>query len=398
MARYSERNKKTGRFLLGLVLLLCLVAGIAGGAFLKVYLSVPAGYYIPQTEKFTPAPSLGDGYDVQTISSYDLSVHFLELGNKYTGDCTLVKVGDTEVLIDAGSATGSIPAISRYIDSFCEDGVLEYVIVTHAHEDHYAGFATGEGTESLLDMYQCETIITFSQITAGKESQRMYRNFERELSEAEERDAEVYTAAECMTGEGGARDRYDLGHGVELQILDSYYYYNRASSENDHSVCVMLNQGERESAKHYLFTGDLEEKGEEYLVEMNDLPKVELYKAGHHGSKTSSSDALMGVVDPNIVCVCCCAGSSEYTKTEENQFPTQAFIDRIAPHTAEVYVTSLCTDYAKGQFTSFNGNIAVCADGDDARATVYASDNTTPLKDTEWFREHRTVPDAWKAT
>ena len=62
-----------------------------------------------------------------------------------------------------------------------------------------------------------------------------------------------------------------------------------------------------------------------------------------------------------------------------------------------MYVTSLCTDYAKGQFTSFNGNIAVCADSDDARATVYASDNTTPLKDTEWFREHRTAPDAWKA-
>ena len=49
--------------------------------------------------------------------------------------------------------------------------------------------------------------------------------------------------------------------------------------------------------------------GEESLIEKNDLPKVALYKAGHHGSKTSSSAALLEVIKPDMVCVCCCAGS-----------------------------------------------------------------------------------------
>ena len=39
----------------------------------------------------------------------------------------------------------------------------------------------------------------------------------------------------------------------------------------------------------------------------NLMPEVELYKAGHHGSKTSSSNALLEVIKPKIVCVskCC---------------------------------------------------------------------------------------------
>ena len=30
------------------------------------------------------------------ITSGELTIRFPELGNKYTGDCTLIKVGDTE--------------------------------------------------------------------------------------------------------------------------------------------------------------------------------------------------------------------------------------------------------------------------------------------------------------
>jgi beta-lactamase superfamily II metal-dependent hydrolase len=84
---------------------------------------------------------------VEQIVSGDLSIHFLELGNKYTGDCTLIKAGDTEVLIDAGSRKGSASTIANYIDEYCTDGVLEYVIATHAHQDHIAGFV---GTKTAI--------------------------------------------------------------------------------------------------------------------------------------------------------------------------------------------------------------------------------------------------------
>ena len=141
---------------------------------------------------------------------------------------------------------------------------------------------------------------------------------------------------------------------------------------------------------HYLFTGDLENAGETSLAQSNDLPKVKLYKAGHHGSKTSSNTILMQEIQPEIVCVCCCAGSSEYNAAPLNTFPTQDFINRVAPYTDKIYVTSLSVNYANDQTVSMNGNIVVSAKGNSV--TVNCSNNNTILKETEWFKANRTWP------
>ena len=118
------------------------------------------------------------------------------------------------------------------------------------------------------------------------------------------------------------------------------------------------------------------------------MENCDLYKAGHHGSKTSSTEDLMGLVKPKVVCVCCCAGSPEYTKTANNQFPTQRFIDTISKYTECVYVTTLCVDYANDEFTSFNGNIVYSAKSD--KYNVNCSNNNVVLKDSEWFKNNRT--------
>ena len=314
-----------------------------------------------------------------------LQIHFLELGNKYTGDCTYIKAGDTDILIDAGSRVDSVAAISEYINQYVTDGKLEYVIVTHAHQDHYAGFTKRDG--SIFDLYECGTIIDFA-LTNQKDTSTMYKNYLAERNAEVEAGAVHYTAADCITQE---KNVFDLGSGVTMTVLDSYYYYNTSSSENDYSVCTLFTYGD----DNYLFTGDLEAAGEAKLVEMNpDLPEVTLYKAGHHGSKTSSSEALLSVIKPEIVCVCCCCGSPEYTPTNENQFPTQQFIDRVAPYTQRVYVTTLCVDYAAGTFTSMNGTITVVTDRSGVQVVCSNSDKV--LKEWEWFKTHRTCPAAWK--
>ena len=331
-----------------------------------------------------------DGHKPQSdavVASGDVSIHFLELGNAYTGDCTYIKAGDVDILIDAGSRTSSVDTIAAYLDRYVEDGVLEYVIVTHAHQDHYAGFATNESTESLLDKYRVGTLIDFSM--TNQEEKGMYANYLRERSEAVARGTTHYTAQECIDSENTV---FDLGSDIIMTILDSYYYDHKSTSgENDYSVCMLLSQGDH----HFLFTGDLEEDGEGHLVEMNNLPQVDVYKAGHHGSKTSSSTRLMAVIQPEIVCVCCCCGSAEYTEKDENQFPTQAFIDRVAPYTKQVYVTTICVDWDKKTFASMNGNITVTSSG--GTVTVHGSANDTLLLDTEWFRQHRKRPLDWAA-
>ena len=344
----------------------------------------PASSTVPATSAATDADPSGSEIATSAEISGELQIHFLELGNYYTGDCVYIKAGDTDVLIDAGSKYSSVPTISAYLNQYVTDNKLEYVIVTHAHEDHYAGFAASTG---IFDLYECEVIIDFAQ-TNQKPTATMYNNY------ITKRDAEIaagathYTALDCI--EQNKTD-FELADGINMKILDSYYYANKDSSgENNHSVCMLLTEGEN----NYLFTGDLEAKGEKKLVEMNDLPEVVLYKAGHHGSKTSSSTELLSVIKPQIVCVCCCAGSAEYTSTENNKFPTQEFIDRVAPYTDRVYVTTIFESDENKTFKSMNGNITVCSDGEKVWVVCSASDLL--LKETPWFEEKRTCPAAWR--
>ncbi len=341
----------------------------------------------------------------------ELSIHFLELGNKYTGDSVYIKAGETDILIDAGSSYDSAKAIDNYIDDYVTDGKLEYVIATHGHEDHVAGFCptASNDNKGIFDRYETGIIIDFPLVEKDKqeaydtaEGNKLVSKYARARNNEVAEGAVHYTAAQCFNETDGAKRTYQLADGIEMEILYNYYYFNTSSDENEHSVCVMINQGDN----HYIFTGDLEEKGEKKMVDYYEenkdpLPQCKLYKAGHHGSKTSSCQEFMAAIKPEYVVVCCCCGTSEYTDANETQFPTQIFIDNVAPYTDKVYVTSIVDNYVdksdwskQGTVKSMNGNVVfACTDG---QITITCSNNDTILKDTDWFRDHRIMPNAWK--
>ncbi len=409
MGRKSNKEKKATSILVYIIVsILGLVVGFGGFTYLKM----------PTTDTLISTTETFYSYNYNGVSSpavatnSSLTVHFLELGNKYTGDCTYIEVGDIDILLDCGSKSSSIPTVKAYLDQFVTDK-LDYVIVTHAHQDHYAGFATSENIPNIFDYYEVGTIIEFAQ-SENKDS-AMYKRYEQNRNEERSAGAKWFTAQDAIeagpngenyNGTEGAQSLIPLNADgtITLQILDQRFYREDAPSENDYSVCTMINQEcEDGSFRRFVFTGDLEEDGEASLIELNDVFKtpqqVELYKAGHHGSKTSSSSDFMAQIQPKKVCVCCCAGSSEYTSKPENQFPTQTFINNIAPYTNQVYVTSLCLDYKNNQYTSFNGNIAVSSLPEGV--VVNCSNNNTLLKDTDWFKQNRSqenLPSNWKTT
>ncbi len=307
-----------------------------------------------------------------------LSIHFLEVGNQYTGDAIYIKAGDVDILIDAGSRTNSARAICEYVDKYATDKKLEYVIATHAHQDHIAGFVGTSKIPGVFAYYECETIIDFPLTNSTTKVYENYVNL---------RDAEIalgakhYTALECYKNENGASRVYQLTEDIEMEILYNYFYENTSSDENEYSVCVMLNHGDR----HFLLTGDLEKDGEEKLVELNELPEVDLFKAGHHGSYTASNIALLEVIKPKNVVVTCCAGSTEYTSNNNNTFPSQDFVSRIAKYTDQVFVTSVANTTTIG-YESMNGAITVTSG---ENLVITGSNNNTILKDTTWFSNNR---------
>lgn len=378
-----------------LLIVLCGV-GFVGGVCLDIF-------YLNklETETFT----FNDSWVTDTvITESDLSIHFLELGNHYTGDSVYIKCGENDILIDAGSTNQSASRIIEYVDNFVNDNTLEYVIATHAHEDHIAGFYDESGRTGIFSHYKVETIIDFpktnkTNLNSTTVIGKYYSARDNEITQG----AKHYTALDCYNNKNGASRTYQLSQTVELEILYNYYYdHSYSSGENNFSVCVMLNQGEN----HYLFTGDLEESGEKKLVTYykenhGGFPKCTLYKAGHHGSGTSSCPELLEAIDPDYICICTCAGTSEYTDNKDNQFPYQSFVDNVAPYTDKIFVTSVVDNYVeksewreKGSVQSMNGDI-VCYYRNN-QLNFRFSNNSLLLKDTDWFKENRVCPDDWK--
>jgi len=345
------------------------------------------------------------GYQPKTLGSGDLKIHFLELGNKFTGDCVYINYGDVDIIIDAGSKQDSAATIIKYLkdNDYVKDNIIEYVIATHAHEDHIAGFTTyAFGSQNferkgILDTYDIDLIIDFPRTNSATAT---YNNYRAARDRAVVKGAIHVDALDCYRNRNGGKRVYDLGEGASLEILYNYYYENYSSNENEYSVCIKISQGD----KQYIFTGDLEKNGEDRLVNYyntnhNGLGKSVLYKGGHHGSETSSHPLLMGAIKPDYVCVCSCVGTYEYPFNDVNRFPSQGFIDRVSPYTDAVYITTLIESkaaYDAGNFKSFNGNIIFMVKEGDGDISISFSNNNLKLKETTWFEDNREMPEAWK--
>lgn len=326
------------------------------------------------------------------IAKGDLSIHFLELGNKYAGDCIYIKANDNDILIDAGSRQNSSTTIINYVNKYCTDGKLEYVVATHAHQDHIAAFPKTSKRNGIFAEYEVDNIIDFGTATKfhyGSTPTTVYNNY------VAERDAEIDAGAQYFPvsdyNEDDFQKTFELGEGITLTILNNHYYYNEAEDENDYSVCLLLTQG----STNVLLTGDLEKEGEIKLLENHpDLPECALFKAGHHGSRSSSSEELLELIKPKNVVFTCVAGATEYTTNLDNVFPTKEALTRIAKHTSNCYVTSVCTN-TKNQlmaknfsnFTSMNGDIVFTSNS--SGYSIKCTNNNTLLKDTAWCKEYR---------
>ncbi len=400
----AKKNPKVF-IIIVLVLALLIGAGLAVYFFvLKDKIGPKGDSSEPTTSQTSSAHSHDDHYDPKITTPTGMSINFLEFGNHNTGDCTFIKAGDVDILIDAGSKNTNVDTLKTFINKYCEDGKLEYVIATHGHEDHIAGFYDESGRTGIFNTYKIGTLIDFSYTTNDmtKTTTKVGKYARDRKARIESKDIEHhYTAKDCITGENGGQKEFTINDSLKMTILDQKFYYvepdpenpkkdkeGHTLDENNYSVCALFSHGEN----HYLFTGDLEKEGEESLVELNELPHVQLFKGGHHGSKTSNTETLLSKITPEVVCICCCAGNDEYTSNVDNQFPTQTAINNIAKYTTNVFVTTVTTDGHTG-FTSMNGNI--CFKSEDGKTyTVAGSNNSTILKETEWFKNNRTWPTA----
>ena len=187
------------------------------------------------------------------------------------GDSIFIDYGSYEALIDAGNNADG-PLVVNYIKPYV-DGDLDLMIATHTHEDHIGGL------DNVLASYQVDKIID-SGDTADTDTFNDY------LSAVTAESNCNYMADEDMT--------IDIGNGASLKIIEAL---DGDSNANNDSVIALLDYNNFEA----LFPGDSESAAEAACL--SKLYDVDVLKAGHHGSRTASSQRFLNVIKPETVII-----------------------------------------------------------------------------------------------
>lgn len=80
-----------------------------------------------------------------------------------------------------------------------------------------------------------------------------------------------------------------------FQFLNS----KNENNENDDSLIIHTTLAH----SHILFMGDAEENSENILLQEYQLPKMDILKVGHHGSKTSTTPNFLDIVRPSVALI-----------------------------------------------------------------------------------------------
>ncbi|WP_260400202.1 DNA internalization-related competence protein ComEC/Rec2 [Staphylococcus warneri] len=127
-----------------------------------------------------------------------------------------------------------------------------------------------------------------------------------------------------------------------LRFLDTYI--KDSDDKNEHSIVILLSY----KHKNILLTGDMTIQNEALLLQRYQLPKIDILKVAHHGSKTSSSSNLLQLIKPEISLISSGRGN-------KYQLPNQEVIQRLYENGSKVYDTQM-----NGEITvKLNSNLTI---------------------------------------
>ena len=176
-----------------------------------------------------------------------------------------------QVLVDGGPNNNLMKEISTVLPWY--DRHIDMLVVTNPDKDHYEGFIP------LMKKYSVDVVLE----PGTKSPTDTYATLEKEISD--KKIPRVY----ARRGQ-----RIDLGGGAYLQILFPDRDVSGLSS-NDGSIVMRLVYGDTSVA----LQGDSTAKIERYLVGLDgDNLKANILKAGHHGSRTSTTEEYVLAVSP----------------------------------------------------------------------------------------------------
>ena len=214
-----------------------------------------------------------------------LHVRVLNVGQ---GDAILITLPDgQQVLIDGGPSPLTLAAeLGRAIPFWDHD--IELVVLSHPDKDHLGGLL------GAVERYHVGQVLDAAVADDAPATVHW-----REL--LEEKDIPAHKAAAGM--------RIELGSGVAIDVLHpppADAFAASPLSGNDASTVLRMTCG----AVTFLFTGDLEARGEQVLLRSGQPVRSVVLKVSHHGAPQATSAEFVRAVSPQLAVIS--VGSNQF--------------------------------------------------------------------------------------
>lgn len=272
---------------------------------------------VPVTESTTESTTEQTTAPSESIENSAFEVHFIDVGQ---ADSALVLCDGKAMLIDGGNAEDS-SLLYTYLKNHSINH-LDYVIGTHAHEDHIGGLA-GALNYASVDVAYCPVV---------SYDTKAFGNFVKALDK--------HGISITVPSRG---DKFTLG-SAECTILA---VNSDSSDPNNSSIILRIVYGDTS----FVFAADAEREVEqEILARYTELSSTVL-KIGHHGSDTSTSYVWLREIMPQFAVI-------SVGKDNSYGHPTENVLSRLR----DAEVTTFRTD--------LHGDIICISDGTTVTFTI----------------------------
>jgi competence protein ComEC len=207
--------------------------------------------------------------------------HFIDVGQ---GNACLLSSPDGKfMLVDTGN-TQNAGYLVKYLRDFGVEKI-EYLVITHPHEDHYGG------ARDVIRNFEVEKLLIC------KEFKDTYP-FDVLSYLLEDRNEKSETVL------AGINDVYTFGD-AEFAVISpekvDFYNYNNSSL----AIKILYKD------TSFLFTGDAEKSAEYKMIKNGYNLESDVFCAAHHGSSSSNSIGFLECVNPKFI-VISCAENNDY--------------------------------------------------------------------------------------
>lgn len=249
----------------------------------------------------------------------DITVSFIDVGQ---ADSILIRTNGHNMLIDAGNNSDGEKLVSYFNNLGITN--FDYVIGTHAHEDHIGGM------DDIIENFDIDTFYMPDATTTTK-------TFEDVLDAIISKNMSINIPK--------IDDEFYLD-SAKIKII---YAGDKTNDLNDSSIVLKLTYGNNS----FLFTGDATSNVEKVILS-KDI-KADVLKVGHHGSQYSSTNEFLNVVNPKY-------GVISAGKNNNYGHPTKETLDKLINNNIKIYRTDQ------------DGTIIFTSDGSDISVKTMVTD------------------------